>query len=123
MNLTTTYMGLKLKHPLVASASPLSRSVDQIKRLEDAGAAAVVMFSLFEEQIKHESNALAHFQEHGTESFAEALSCFPQIDQPFKLSSDQYLETLHQASHACQIPILGSLPIIGPLFKSKADSQ
>lgn len=109
MNLTTTYMGLKLKHPLIASASPLSRSADQIKRLEDAGAAAVVMFSLFEEQIKHESNTLAHFQEHGTESFAEALSYFPQIDQPFKLSSDQYLETLHQASRACQIPILGSL--------------
>ena len=74
MDMTTKYMGLTLKNPLVASASPLSESLDTIRRLDDDGAAAVVMFSLFEEQIRHESAALDHFFNVGRESFTEAAS-------------------------------------------------
>ena len=77
MDMTTRYMGLTLKNPLVASASPLSESLDAIRRLEDNGAAAVVMFSLFEEQIRHDSAALEHFMRLGSESFGEAVSYFP----------------------------------------------
>ncbi len=109
MNLNTSYMGLELKHPLVASASPLADSADNIKRLEDAGAAAVVMFSLFEEQIKHEAASVTHLLERGSESFPEALSYFPELSGEFKLSSDQYLDVLHAASQGCDIPVLGSL--------------
>ena len=78
-DLTTTYLGLKLKNALVASASPLSKKVDTARRLEDAGASAVVMYSLFEEQITHESHELDHFLERGTHSYAEALSYFPDL--------------------------------------------
>ncbi len=77
MNLTTRYMGLTLKNPLVASASPLSQRLDTIRQLEDCGAAAVVMFSLFEEQIRHDAGALEYFMTVGTDSFGEALSYFP----------------------------------------------
>lgn len=80
MNLTTRYMGLTLRNPLVASASPLSQSVDTIRRLEDHGASAVVMFSLFEERIQHDLAAMEHFMAFGTESFGEALSYFPAVD-------------------------------------------
>ena len=73
-DLTTTYLGLKLKNPIVASASPLSEKVETIQKLEAAGVAAVVMYSLFEEQIIHESLELDHYLSYGTESFAEALS-------------------------------------------------
>ncbi len=81
VDLTTTYMGLKLKHPVVPSASPLSDSLDKIKRLEDAGAAAIVMYSLFEEQIVGESHLLDHYLSYGAESFAEALDYFPEMEQ------------------------------------------
>ena len=108
MDLRTTYMGMELKHPIVASASPLSGSVAQIKRLEDAGAAAVVMFSLFEEQLKHESAALEHLMTAGTESFAESLSYFPEVDD-YTVGPDSYLELLRKASEAIDIPIIGSL--------------
>ena len=74
VDLTTTYMGMTLKNPVVPSASPLSSSLDTIKRMEDAGAAAVVLHSLFEEQIEFEAEAWTTFLEHGTDSFAEALS-------------------------------------------------
>ncbi len=74
MDLTTKYMGLKLKNPIVPSASPLSHSVDTVKAMEDAGAAAVVVYSLFEEQITHESGELDHYLSVGIDSFAEALS-------------------------------------------------
>src|SRR6266567_2437908 len=77
LDLTTTYLGLRLKNPLVASASPLSKKLDHVRRLEDAGAAAIVMYSLFEEQITHESNELDHYLNRGTETFAESLSYFP----------------------------------------------
>jgi dihydroorotate dehydrogenase (fumarate) len=108
MDLTTTYMGMALKHPIVASASPLSASVANIKRMEDAGAAAVVMFSLFEEQLRHESAALEHLMTAGTESFAESLSYFPEVDD-YTVGPDSYLDLLLEASQAVDIPIIGSL--------------
>ena len=79
MDLSTTYLGLTLKHPVVPSASPLSQSLDSIRRLEDAGAPAVVMYSLFEEQIEGESHLLDHYLTYGAESFAEALNYFPEM--------------------------------------------
>ena len=108
MDLTTTYMGMKLKHPIIASSSPLSGNVASIKRLEDAGASAVVMFSLFEEQLKHDTAALEHLMTAGTESFAESLSYFPEVDD-YTVGPDSYLELLRQASAAVDIPIIGSL--------------
>ncbi|MDZ7362500.1 MAG: dihydroorotate dehydrogenase-like protein [candidate division KSB1 bacterium] len=108
MNLTTTYLGRKLKNPLVASASPLSHNLDNIRRLEDAGAAAVVLFSLFEEEILHESRELDHYLTYGTESYAEALSYFPAPHE-FYLGPDEYLEHIRRAKAAVDIPIIGSL--------------
>ena len=81
MNLTTTYLGLKLDTPLVPSASPLSEELDNLKRMEDSGASAIVFHSLFEEQIRHETQTLHHHLTHGTESYAEALSYFPEPDR------------------------------------------
>ncbi|HOW61608.1 MAG TPA: dihydroorotate dehydrogenase-like protein [Candidatus Contendobacter sp.] len=108
MDLRTTYMGMELQHPIVASASPLSGNLASIKRLEDAGAAAVVMFSLFEEQLQHESAALEYLMTAGTESFAESLNYFPEMDD-YTVGPDSYLELLRQASAAVDIPIIGSL--------------
>lgn len=108
MNLTTRYMGLALEHPIVASASPLSGTLDGIKRLEDGGAAAVVMLSLFEEQIRHENEAFSHFMESGAQSFAESLSYFPAFDD-FQVGPENYLELLRRASEATRIPIVASL--------------
>ena len=108
MDLTTSYMGMKLKHPIIASSSPLSGSVAGVKRLEDAGASAVVLFSLFEEQLKHESAALEHFMTAGTESFAESLSYLPEIDD-YTVGPDTYLDLLRRSSEAVDIPVIGSL--------------
>jgi dihydroorotate dehydrogenase (fumarate) len=108
MNMTTRYMGLRLKNPLVASASPLSESLDGIRRLEDNGAAAVVMFSLFEEQITHDSAVLEHFMKLGTESFGEALSYFPEIHD-YDVGPRQYLDLIRKATEAVDIPIIASL--------------
>jgi dihydroorotate dehydrogenase (fumarate) len=108
MDLRTTYMGLPLKHPIVASASPLSEKLDNIKRLEDAGAAAVVMFSLFEEQIKRENAAIEHLITAGTNSFAESLSYFPDFED-YETGPEEYLNLLRQASEAVDIPVIGSL--------------
>ena len=108
MNLTTRYMGLTLKNPIVASASPLSQSVDTIRRLEDHGASAVVMFSLFEEQIRHDTEALEHFMSVGTDSFGEALSYFPVVDG-CDVGPTQYLELIRKACSAVDIPIIASL--------------
>ena len=108
MDLRTTYMGVELKHPLVVSASPLAGSVANIKRLEDAGAAAVVLFSLFEEQLKHDSAALEYLMTAGTESFAESLSYFPEVDD-YTVGPDTYLDLLRRASQAVDIPVIGSL--------------
>ncbi len=108
MDLTTSYMGLELQHPIVASASPLSGTLDGIKRLEDGGAAAVVMFSLFEEQIRHENDAFSHLMESGTQSFAESLSYFPDVDE-YQVGPESYLELVHQASESIDVPIIASL--------------
>ena len=108
MDLKTKYMGLELKNPIVPSASPLSQSVDSIKRLADAGASAVVMFSLFEEQLKMEEALESSLMAAGTESFAEALSYFPKSDD-YHVGPEQYLELVQKASQAVDIPIIGSL--------------
>ncbi len=109
MDLSTTYMDLKLKNPLVPSASPLSTNVDTVKELEDCGAAAVVMYSLFEEQIQHESKELDTFLTEGAESFAEALSYFPEPDQFHNLEAEDYLEQVTKLKKAVDIPIIASL--------------
>ncbi len=108
VDLTTTYLGLKLKNPLVASPSPLSEKVENVKRMEEAGIAAVVMYSLFEEQIIHESLELDHFLNRGTESFAEALTYFPNIGK-YSLAPEKYIDALEKTKRAVNIPVLGSL--------------
>ncbi len=108
MDLSTNYLGLHLNNPIVPSASPLSRSVDSMKRLEDAGAAAIVMYSLFEEQIAHEAAELDHYLNYGTESYAEALTYFPEPKE-YNLGPDEYVELLHKAKQALAIPVIGSL--------------
>jgi dihydroorotate dehydrogenase (fumarate) len=108
VNLSTNYLGLTLKSPLVASASPLSESVDNIRRMEDAGAGAVVLFSLFEEQIRHERETLAHYLEYGTYSFAESLTHFPE-PQTYHAGPDQYLALIEKAKQAVDMPVIASL--------------
>lgn len=108
MDLSTKYMGLNLAHPLVASASPLSYTIDGIRRLEDAGASAVVMHSLFEEQIEGESHILDHYMSYGTESFAESLNYFPEM-QNYNVGPSRYLELIQAAKAATDIPIIASL--------------
>jgi dihydroorotate dehydrogenase (fumarate) len=108
MDLTTRYMGLTLKNPLVASASPLSERVDVIRQMEDSGASAVVLFSLFEEQIRHDSAALDYFVTRDTESFGEALSYFPAIGD-YDVGPRQYLELIRKAVEAVDIPVIASL--------------
>ncbi len=107
MDLTTTYMGLKLKNPLVPSASPLGRDITTVKRMEEAGASAVVLESLFEEQIIHEKFEMDHFLAQGTESFAEATSYFPESDM-YNFGPDEYLNHIRKAKDAVDIPIIAS---------------
>ncbi len=107
-DLSTTYLGLRLKNPLVVSASPLSKKLQTVRRLEEAGAAAIVMYSLFEEQITHESYELDHYLEHRSHSHAEALSYFPDLGH-YNLEPELYLEHLHRVKQAVQIPVIGSL--------------
>ncbi|HLI89409.1 MAG TPA: dihydroorotate dehydrogenase-like protein [Ktedonobacteraceae bacterium] len=113
IDLTTTYLGLPLKNPLVASASPLSKKVSMARWLEDVGAAAIVMYSLFEEQITHESHELDHYLEYGTHSYAEALSYFPDLDH-YNVGPESYLEHLRRMKEAVDIPVIGSLNGISP---------
>ncbi len=113
MDLTTSYMGLRLKNPLVPSASPLSNSLEGIRRMEDAGAGAVVMYSLFEEQITAESFALYDALEHHTHHVAEATSYLPGLDM-YGAGPEQYLELVHGAKRACEIPIIASLNGVSP---------
>lgn len=108
MNLFTTYLGLHLENPLVPSASPLSKNLDSIKRLADAGAGAVVMHSLFEEQLTATSMEIDHFLSSGTESFGEALNYFPEMDS-YDVGPDSYLEHIREAKESVKIPIIGSL--------------
>ncbi|ODG97298.1 dihydroorotate dehydrogenase [Nostoc sp. KVJ20] len=108
MDLTTTYMGMKLRSPLVPSASPLSEDIDNIQRMEDTGAAAVVMHSLFEEQLLLERYELHHHLTQGTESFSEALTYFPDLIN-FRVGPEAYLEHIHKAKQKVSIPIIASL--------------
>ncbi len=108
VDLTTTYLGINLKSPLVVSASPLSRDIDGICRLEEAGASAVVLYSLFEEQLRQEEVDLEYHLSNGTESFAESLTYFPQASE-FQTGPDGYLNHVRQAKSAVTIPIIASL--------------
>jgi dihydroorotate dehydrogenase (fumarate) len=109
MDLTTTYLGLKLRTPVVPSAcGPLSNSLGKVRALEDAGASAIVMYSLFEEEILHESQELDHYLTYGSYSYAEALNYFPEPED-YELDPDRYLEHLYKAKRAVEIPVIGSL--------------
>jgi len=108
VDLSTTYLGLTLKNPLVVSPSPLCEKIDNIRQMEDAGASAVVLPSLFEEQITIESHHLDRYLSHGTESFAESLTYFPDMVD-YNLGPDGYLEHIRRAKFVVDIPIIGSL--------------
>jgi dihydroorotate dehydrogenase (fumarate) len=108
MSLATRYLGLQLAHPIVASASPLTATLDGMRQLEDGGAAAVVMASLYEEQIRAEDTAYALFTEHGSNSQAEAGSYFPELPD-YDSGVSGYLETLRRASEALDVPVIASL--------------
>ncbi len=108
IDLSTTYLGLQLRTPMVASASPLSQEIDGIRRLEDAGASAVVLYSLFEEQLRQESFELEHHLAAGTDSFAEAATFFPQSNE-FRVGPEGYLKHINRAKKAVSVPIIASL--------------
>ena len=108
MNLKTNYLGLELENPLVPSSSPLSRTLDGLRQMEDAGAGAVVLYSLFEEQILQESHTLNEHLLQGTESFAEALNYFPEAPE-FKHGPDVYLNHIRRAKEALNISVIASL--------------
>ena len=108
MSLKTNYLGLSLKNPIVASSSPLSHTVDSIRRLEDAGASAVVMYSLFEEQITFDSLYVDYYLRSGTNSYSESLSYFPEMDR-YNVGPDEYMNLIRRAKEAVDIPIIGSL--------------
>src|SRR5512133_2885924 len=108
MDLSTTYLGLKLRTPLVPAASPLSEELDSIKEMEDAGASAVVLYSLFEEQLRQDRLELAERMESGTFSYAESLTYFPEPEE-FRLGPDEYLKHIAKAKEAVKIPIIASL--------------
>jgi dihydroorotate dehydrogenase (fumarate) len=108
VDLTTSYLGMKLKNPLVASASPLSEKVETAKRLEEAGIAAIVMYSLFEEQIIHESLELDHFLNQGADRFQEAMSYLPDMGR-YTLAPDIYVSTVSKIKQAVSVPVIGSL--------------
>ena len=111
-DLSTNYLGLNLKNPIVASASPLSKKVDTVKKLEDAGVSALVMYSLFEEQIVNESKALDFFLSHGTESFAEALTALGLMAPFFDRSAadiDQLIESAIDGYRAHLLRVSGQV--------------
>ena len=108
MDLSTTYLGLPLRSPLMPSASPLTRDLAEIKRAEDAGAGAIVLPSVFEEQLERESAELDLALEQGTHSFAEALSYFPQVGE-FRLGPEDYLDHIAASKASCKLPIIASL--------------
>jgi dihydroorotate dehydrogenase (fumarate) len=108
LDLSTTYLGLRLKNPLIASSSPLLKKVEQVKRLEEAGIAAVVMYSLFEEQIRHESLELDHHLSRAADLSPEAMSYLPDSGT-YSLLPDKYLENIQSLKKAIKIPVIGSL--------------
>lgn len=108
VDLSTTYLGLKLKNPLVASASPLTGKLDTLLQLEEAGASAAVWPSLFEEQIEHEETEIAELYDYGAESYAESLSYMPALDD-YRIGPGVYLEQMEAAKKRLSIPLIGSL--------------
>ena len=108
MDLSTTYLGLRLPHPLMPGASPLVSDLDRVRRLEDAGAAALVMHSLFEEQLVMEQMASVAFLDSHAEGFSEAMTYFPGAEH-FKLGPDEYLEHLQRVKSSVRIPVIASL--------------
>jgi dihydroorotate dehydrogenase (fumarate) len=108
MDLSTTYLGFPLPNPFVSGAGPLADDLDTARRLEDAGVAAIVMRSLFEEQIAHEQMAVAHYMDAPSESFAEATTYLPSPDT-FVLGPEEYLEHLHKLQAAVSVPVIASL--------------
>ncbi|MGD0815288.1 MAG: dihydroorotate dehydrogenase-like protein [Verrucomicrobiota bacterium] len=113
MDLSTTYLGLKLRSPLVCGASPLSQQLDNLKRMEDARAAAVVLHSLFEEQLRQDNRELEESLERGALSSPEALSYFPEVDG-YKLGPDEYLAYIERAKRTVAIPVIASLNACSP---------
>lgn len=113
MDMTTSYLGLKLKHPVIASASPFTYTLDGFRKLEDAGMAAIVMHSLFEEQLTGEAYELEYLTTQGSESFAEAQSYFPKVDN-YVLGPDEYLELIRKAKAAVKVPVIASLNGVTP---------
>ncbi len=113
MDLATGYMGLTLRNPLVASASPLSQTVEGVRRLADAGVGAVVLYSLFEEQLRREAARNAQLVDAGTESFAESLSYFPAAADD-EAGPRSYLSLLERAADAVEVPVIGSLNGVTP---------
>ncbi len=108
MDLRTSYLGMDLPTPFVPSASPLSEQMGNVRKMEDCGAGAVVLHSLFMEQIDREGRTLHHYLDHGTHSFAESLTYFPE-PQEFKFGPDEYMEHVRLAKAAVKIPIIASL--------------
>ena len=108
MDLTTRYLGMNLRTPLVPSASPLSDELEGIKRMEDAGASAIVLHSLFEEQVKSEQETIQYHLMYGTDSFPESLTFFPKPSE-FITGPEEYLSSIRKAKDAIRIPIIASL--------------
>src|SRR5688572_7850265 len=111
--LSTTYLGMKLRSPIVVSACTLSENLDNIIRMEDAGAGAVVMFSMFEEQIRKEEERMKNIRQCTSNVFAEASDYFPDIEE-YHVATYNYLETIRKAKQRVHIPIIGSLNGITP---------
>ena len=108
IDISIQYLGMKLSGPIVVASTPLSESIDNIRRMEDAGAAAIVLTSLFEEQLALESRALDEDLSRGTESFAESLGYLPDLSD-YRMTHEGYLEYLRRAREAVRIPIMASL--------------
>ena len=108
MDLTTKYLGLELKNPLVHSASPLTQKVDNCRKLEDAGVAALVLHSIFEEQIRQEADELEHYLDFGTEKYAESITFFPKPEE-FFTGPEEYLNHIQKIKKAVNIPVIASL--------------
>jgi dihydroorotate dehydrogenase (fumarate) len=108
MDLSTSYLGLNLKNPIVPSASPMSRTIGSVRLMEDYGASAIVLYSIFEEQIRHESKELYHHLTVHAESYAEATSYFPEAHE-YHTGPDEYLNHIRKLKDAVSIPIIGSI--------------
>lgn len=109
MKLETSYLGMNLKNPLVASSSPMMSDIGKVKQIEDAGAAAVVMYSLFEEQIARENEALDQVISASSDGYAEALSYFPEPEEYHNLYAEEYLQQIRKIKDTVGIPVIGSL--------------